>query len=142
MKIDTKTADLGFSAPSWADWSEEGPDSFDAARLDPRCAFPDCRRAFTRSTRGRGAQAVYCCADCRRADGDESRRIGHIIAKPALIARQTKHAKDWQGKERNRKARGYVDHIVGEWKNARARRAADAEARADAEAAADMKAAA
>jgi len=93
---------------------------------DGLCAFPDCRAPF----RAVKAWQCYCCAECRRADQAEARRVGHMIARPVLIMRETKHAKPRTGGALlNSSARRYVDQVASRWREARTVRAREAEAR-------------
>lgn len=122
----------GFTMESWDSFAEI---NIGAAllRAGDRCAFPDCRQPFARAR----ATQRYCCAACRRADQTEARLVGHMLARPALAAREGKHAKDWREQELGRMGRAYVDQVTTRWRDARRQRAADAEARLSAAAASD-----
>lgn len=120
----TKTADLGFEMDTWESTAGEICRNGHAPGLR-RCAHPDCRRPF----RPGKPWAEFCCAPCRQADTEERRRIGHLLATPAMIARQHKHAKKGSREALlSGMARTYADQLTTAWLEARARRAAEAEA--------------
>lgn len=101
------------------------------APAEHRCAHPDCRRPFNPAK----PWQHYCSPACRRADQDEARKVGHMIARPALLAREMKHRTDVAGRAQGRAARNYVDRVMSAWRIAREERAKAAEAALAAEAA-------
>lgn len=116
---------IGFDMESWEDFAELG----EGGARDGRCAWPDCRRPFNAAK----TWQRYCGPACRRADQDEARKIGHMIARPVLAMREGKHAKPrTRAAVMAATARRYVDQVASRWREARARRAAEAEARLEA----------
>lgn len=117
---------LGFEMESWEEFSERRYAAGGEPTQANRCDWPDCRRPFNAAK----PWQRYCSAACRRADQDEARKVGHMIARPALIARDGKHAKKFT-RAANQAAQGrrYVDQVMSRWREARAARAAAAEAR-------------
>lgn len=106
---------------------------------DGRCAWPDCRRRFDAAK----PWQRFCCAACRRADQDEARKVGHMLARPVLALRETKHApKGSIGVLVNSTARRYVDQLASRWREDRMARARAAEAALDAGSAAPRRQAA
>ena len=131
MRGATRSGALGTALhPTWEEFAADEIEIARNARPEEagRCAHPDCRRRFNPSK----PWARYCCAKCRRADQDEARQVGHMIARAALAAREGKHAKDPALRGLARAGRNYVDSTMTRWMNARAARAAHAEARLEA----------
>lgn len=121
---------MGFEIETWEDFAELG----ERGAGDGRCACPDCRRPFDAAK----PWQRYCSAACRRADQDEARKVGHMIARPVLVMREGKHAKrNTRAAVMGALARRYVDQVASRWREARAIRAEAAEARLEAEARAE-----
>ena len=90
-----------------------------------RCAWPDCSARFEPTS----YRQIYCSTSCRKKDDAEHRRIGDLIARPALLARTHKHAKaETPEKALASAARTFQDRTLSAWRISRNQRKAHAEA--------------